>query len=338
MKKRIIAIILPALMLLFASACAASPATNGGNIPQQPPSQATGETASPGAATTEPPESPSPSATNAIEHDREGNPVALPGSIERIISLGPSNTEILIALGLGGKIIAADDQSSNIEGLPDGAALFDMFAPDGEQIVALAPDAIIVTGMSRAGGASPLQIVEDVGICVLYIPTPASIDEIKEDIRFIAAVVGAQSEGEEIIGHMEREIGHVQSIGAGIAEKKSVYFEISAAPWMYSFGSGVFLNEIIELIGASNILSGETEWLAVGDEAVLGANPDVILTSVNYIDDPVGEIMARPGWSEITAIQNNDVHYIDTDSSNRPSHNIVNALWEIARAVYPDYY
>jgi iron complex transport system substrate-binding protein len=117
-----------------------------------------------------------------------------------------------------------------------------------------------------------------------------------------------------------------------------VYFEISAAPFMYSFGDGVFLNEIIEIIGAENILAGQDSWLSVAEESVLDADPDVILTSVNYIDDPVGEIKSRAGWQTITAVANGDVYYIDADASNRPNQNIVKALHEIALAVYPDKY
>ena len=107
---------------------------------------------------------------------------------------------------------------------------------------------------------------------------------------------------------------------------------------MYSFGKGVFLDEMLEIIGAVNILVDQDEWVSVTDEAVLDANPDVVLTCVNYIDDPIGEIKGRPGWGEITAARNDDVYYIDTDSSNRPSQNIIIALKEMAKAVYPDKY
>jgi iron complex transport system substrate-binding protein len=78
--------------------------------------------------------------------------------------------------------------------------------------------------------------------------------------------------------------------------------------------------------------------MGVVDEVVLAADPDVILTSVNYIENPVTEIMSRPGWSSMTAVINSDVYFIDTDASNRPSHNIVIALMEMARAVYPELY
>ena len=268
--------------------------------------------------------------------DREGNPIVLPERIERIISMGPSNTEVLVALGFGDLIIATDDYSNNIAGINPGIPMFSMMQPDGEQIIALMPDVIFVTGMSRAGGNDPFRVVADAGICLIYMPSSSSIEAIKEDIRYMASVMGVLETGEEIVAVMESEIDWIRSIGENATNRKSVYFEVSAAPHMVSFGRGVFLDEMIELVGATNVLAELDGWKSVSDEVLMAADPDVILTSVNYIDDPIGEIKSRPGWDAITAVRDGAVHYIDTDASNRPSHNIVNALWEIARAVYPD--
>lgn len=274
----------------------------------------------------------------AIDKDREGNPISVPESIERIISLGPSNSEILVALGFGDKIVAADTFSDNIEGINGDIPFFNMMAPDGEQIIVLEPDVIFVSGISRGGGDDPLKTVADTGVCVIYIPSSSSIQSIKEDIRFVAQVMGVPEKGEAVIVELEKEIDAVRAIGDAITDKKTVYFEVQAAPYMYSFGQGVYLNEMIEFIGAKNILGDLDGWLSITDEAILAANPDVILTCINYIDDPVAEIMSRPGWSEITAVANGDVYYIDTDASNRPNHNIVKALAEMAKCVYPDKY
>ena len=273
-----------------------------------------------------------------VSADRDGNPISPPKNIASVISLGPSNTELLIALGCGEKIIAADGYSLGIEGLKPGIPLFDMMAPDGELMIALEPDVLLVTGMTMVGGDDPFISVKEAGVCVIYIPSSTSIAEILEDIRFVAAVFDAKARGDAIIGDMEREIGAVRAVGAGITQKKSVYFELSAAPWMYSFGEGVFLHEMIELIGAENIFGDQQGWISVADEAVLDADPDVILTSTDYIDDPIGEIKERPGWDVLTAVRNGDVYYIDADASNRPNHNIITALKAMASAVYPDLY
>ena len=139
---------------------------------------------------------------------------------------------------------------------------------------------------------------------------------------------------------MQAEIDAVAAIGAAVPEdeRKSVYFEISAAPYCYSFGEGVFLDEMLELIGADNVLAGQEGWLSVDEEAVVAADPDVILTSVNYIDDPVGEITARAGWEGVAAVQNGEVYAIDNKTSSLPNENVVQALREMAQAVYPDLY
>jgi len=271
--------------------------------------------------------------------DREGHPVTLPKRIDRIISIGPANTEILIALGFADKIIAADTYSRGLEGLASGIPLFDMMAPDAEQLILMEPDAIFVTGMSKVNGIDPFLAVSNIGICILHIPSSSSIADIKADIRFIATVMGAAEQGDEIVAGMELVIDAISKIGDTIIDRKTVYFEIASVPNLYSFGEGVFLNEMLEIIGAENILADRKQWVTIGEETILDRNPDVILTNADYAGRKlVAEIMSRPGWNVLTAVQNRDVHYIDTTTSSRSSHNVVKALQEMAKAVYPDRY
>ena len=268
--------------------------------------------------------------------DREGFPITIPTEIETIVSIGPSNTEIIVGLGFMDKIIQADLHSADIPGLAEGIASMELMSPDLERIINLDPDIVFVIGMTRVqGDDDPLRQVSDVGIAVIYMPTSTSIADIKEDIRFIASVLGADEKGEELVAGMTNEIERIRAIGESITDRRTVYFEISPAPHMFSFGSGTFLNEMIEVIGAINIFADQEGWIGVADEVLLEANPDVILTSVNFMDDPEGEIMSRPGWDAITAVQNGDVFTIDTASSNRQSHNIIRALREMAEAIYP---
>jgi iron complex transport system substrate-binding protein len=274
----------------------------------------------------------------AIDKDREGTPITLPESTERIACFGPSNTEIISALGLADRLVAVDDYSANVEGLPAGLPMFDMLVPDAERILDLGPDVLFVPGLSKVGGEDPYKPVKEAGVCVIYMPSSNSVAGIKEDIRYIAAVLGRAEKGEEIVGKMEAEIAAIKAIGDAVTEKKSVYFEIAAAPYMCSFGDGVFLHEMIELTGALNILADQSSWISITDEAVLALNPDVILTSVNYIDNPIEELKNRPSWDALDAVKDGRVFAIDTDTSSRPSQNIVKALWEIALAVYPDLY
>jgi len=276
--------------------------------------------------------------------DRAGNEIEVPKNINRIISMAPSTTEILLDLGLGDKIVAIDHNAKRLKGLNGlGSDIpeFDMMTPDIEKMASLNPDIVFTSGMSNLEGkAEPFKPLRDLGVCVADIPTSNSIEDIKSDIIFIADLTETSDKAKEMIETIDAEVDKIAQIGKHIhiKEKKTVYFEIAAAPNMYSFGSGVFLDEIIELIGATNVFKEQKRWISVNDESVVAANPDVILTNVNYIEDPVAEIKSRKGWENIKAVKNNNVYHIDSNASTLPNHNFVKAMWEIAKAVYPDEY
>jgi len=272
--------------------------------------------------------------------DRAGAPITLPAKVERIVSMAPSTTEILIDLGVADKIIAADTNTQKDGLLKQNIPYFDMMKPDAEKLIALKPDVVFISGMSNAKGNTPFSPLIDAGICVVNIPSSSSIEAIYLDIAYIAAVVKQEGNGAKIIANMKKEIEVVRKKGASIAQdkKKTVYFEIGAAPYMYSLGTGTFINEMIEIIGAQNILADQKSWVSVSDEMVLAKDPDVILTNVNYIPNPIDEIMARSGWASLKAVKSKKVFGIDTNSSSRPNHNIIKALKEMAKAVYPEIY
>lgn len=272
--------------------------------------------------------------------DRSGADISIPDTVDKIVVLAPSITETLMDLGCTEKIVAVDTQTQayGYDALPVDLPVFDMMAPDTEQLAALEPDVIFISGVTAIGGTDPYADVKDLGICVVNIPSSGSIEAIKEDILFIAQCVGKADEGQKIADDLTAEIEKIAEIGKTVTEKKTVYFEIAAAPYAYSFGTGTFLNEMIELIGAENLLKDQDGWLPVETESIVSQNPDVIMTSVNYIEDPVGEIKSREGWGEVSAVKNSEVYYIDNQSSSLPNENIIKALKEMAVAVYPDVY
>lgn len=337
-KKRGIIAIIGLLIIAVLAACGGNNMSPANDVPPTPAAEAV--------ATPTPTPEPTPEASAAEERlrpevDREGYAISLPDEVNTIISIGPSNTEVLVALGFGGNIISTDTFSWDVEGINEGIAVLDMMALDAEFIINLQPDVIIVTGMTRVGGEDPLTAVSDSGIPVIFMPTSTRIAEIILDIRFIASVLGteeAYEAAEAIILHVEEEINHIRSIAENITEIRTVYFEISPAPWMFSFGTGTFLQEMIEIIGAVNIFEDQEGWFSVSDEMLLYANPDVILTNVDYIDDPIGEMLQRPGFDTISAVQNGYIFLIDSASSSRANHNIVIALRQMAEAIYPEYF
>ncbi|MCL2377754.1 MAG: ABC transporter substrate-binding protein [Defluviitaleaceae bacterium] len=339
MKKCIIVLLGLLIMAIALTAC-----TNG-NEPTVAPEPAPEQPA----ATPEPtPEAPEPTPEPELPPaertrpttDREGYAITLPDEINTILAIGPSNAEILVAMGLSHKIIAVDMFTADVPGLASGISTeLSIVGIDTEYVIELMPDLVLITGMARVGGEDPLQAVSAAGISIIYMPSSTSIQAIMEDIRFIAAVMETYEEGEAIISAMQAEIDEITAIAATITQARTVYFEISPAIFgMFSFGHGTFLHEMIELTGAVNIFEDQHSWIPVSEEALLEANPDVILTSVDFIDDPIAEIMERPGFDTITAVQNGHVFTIDANSSNRPSQNITKALREIAQAVFPEYF
>ena len=270
--------------------------------------------------------------------DPSGAQIKVPEDIETIAVLSPSIAQTIIGLGLGDKIAAYDAQSVGLEGLPESDIVLDFMQPDMEQLAALNPDVLFVSNMTLYDQENPYQTLIDQGVCVICVPTSESIAAIQSDISFLAAVLGVPEKGEAMLADMQAQIDSIAAIGSTITDKKTVYFEIAAAPSMYSFGSGVFLNEMIELIGAKNILADQNGWLGVEAETVVAANPDVILTNVNYIENPTQEIMDREGWADMTAVADKSVYYIDNMASSSSNQNIVKALVQMAEAIYPEYY
>lgn len=278
--------------------------------------------------------------TEKPQEDRSGAKIDIPEKIEKIAVLAPSVAETLINLGCEKEIAAVDTQTSEygFEQFAENVAVFDMFAPNIEELAALKPDVVFVSQMTEIGGTDLYADLKKLGICVINIPSSSSIQAVKDDILFIAACVGKSEKGEQIVNDMTAKIDEIAAIGATVKEQKTVYFEIAAAPYAYSFGKSTFLNEMIEIIGAKNIFAEQEGWLTVDVEKVISANPDVILTSVNYMDEPVKEILTRKGWNDVNAVKNKAVYYIDNKTSSIPNESIVKALEEMAYAVYPEYY
>lgn len=322
--KKLIAFFLALTMAVSMAGCAGSSAADSSEKTESSAPTASSEASAPEASkpTTDP----------------SGAEVSIPDSIDSIVCLSPAVNEVLIALGVGDSLVAYDTQSVGLEGIPADLPTLDMMQPDMETLASLKPDVLFVSNMTLYDQTNPFQQLIDMGVCVLCVPSANSIAEIESSLSFIAAAVGKSAEGDALIDGMQAELDRIAAIGESITEKKTVYFEIGAAPNLYSFGSGVFLNEMIELIGAENILADQEGWLAVEGETVASANPDVILTNVNYLDDAVGEILSRSGWEGVSAIQNKQVYYIDNMSSSLSNQNIVKALDEMAKAVYPDAY
>lgn len=325
--KRLISLLTLCALLLALCAC------GGGTASSQPPQ----ESGTPPAVSQN--MDPTDASSALPTKDPSGAAIAIPEEIDSIVVLAPSIAETVAALGLEDKIVGYDLQSMGIAGLPENVPTFDTVNPDVEQLAALAPDVLMVSSLSLYDQQAPYQPLIDAGVCVICIPTSGSIEGVKSDIQFIAAALGANEAGREVLDKLNAELDELAAAAALVPEeeRKRVYFEISPAPYLYSTGSGTYLHEMIELAGGVNVLADQAGWISVEGESVVAANPDVIFTNVNYTDDAVGEILSRDGWAGVTAVVNEDVYYIDNMSSSLPNQNIVTALRQMLAALYPDY-
>lgn len=275
-------------------------------------------------------------------------PVVPRPEFNRIISAAPSITEIIAGLGLADKLVAVDKYSKDIDGVRKDLPEIDFFNPDLEAIAELEPDIIIMGEINTNGAAeTPFAFLQKLEIDVLVVATSNSIEEIYRDIITIAETLGARERGEELAAGTRLRIeqiadrartgnerGETVEKSANDYEtnnKPSVYFEITPAPNMVSFGGGTYLNELVELAGARNIFAAEKRWFTPGPEAIIAANPDMIFI-IEGASDP-DEIKNRPGFDSVNAVRNNRIFAVNANQASRPSQNIVPALEAMAAYV-----
>ena len=279
--------------------------------------------------------------------DRSGNEIMVPAEVNTIISMAPSTTRVLIDLGLADQIIAADTNSQASYGteLNADVVYFDMMAPDQEQIVALEPDIVFTSGMSSYDGTDAYASVREAGLCVADIPSSASLEDIAKDIIFIGQCTGTDEGAEELVNEMDAALSEIQAIAATIPEeeKKTVLFELFTPsadyPTIYTAGPGTYINEMIELMGAKNIAGdADTDWPALSEEACIAADPQVILTADMYTPDVINVLLTLKGWENVTAIKNGEVYQLNADQVNQPNHHVIDALIDMARFIYPEYF
>lgn len=253
---------------------------------------------------------------------------------ETIVSLIPSNTEIVFALDEGEKLVGATDfdnypeEASKIERVSDSVAF------SAERIIELKPD--VVLAYSTGEVAPELAQLEDADIPVFVIESATSFEEVYGDIEQIASVLAVEEKGEQLVEDIQTQIKDVQDKLAAVDDKKEIYFEISPSPEIYTTGKSTFQQEILNHAKVENVFGDLEGWPSISEEEVITRDPEVILTTVSYVEDAIGDIKARDSWSEIEAIEDGDVYFVDSDITSRPGPRIGEAVQLVAETVYPE--
>ncbi len=258
-------------------------------------------------------------------------------SINRIISTAPSNTEVIVGLGLGDKIVAVDNFSDKSE-IPHDVVLMDMMAPNMELIMSLEPDVIITSNLNSEGG-SPFDQIIDLGYNVVNIETANSIEDIYSSIEAIGIAVEKEEESKIMVKNLREEIEEIREKSKQIEERKKVYFELgNFSGSLYSLGNGTYIDEIISVVGGENIFHEQESWIVVSGESIVDKDPEIIVTSSSMADSVAEEIKTREGFSEVEAIKNDRVHVLKTSNLSRGSQKVIIGIRELAEVMYPNVY
>ena len=251
---------------------------------------------------------------------------------ESVVSLQPSNTEILFALGLGDKIVGVTqfdtypEEAKNIERVSDSVNI------DAERIIELNPDVVFAYTVGEKESIRPLL---DAGLTVFVIRSASSFEDVYGDIMQIAEVMGVKERGEELVNQIK---GQLETVAEKVKDvsPKSVYLEISPAPDLYTPGQNTFQHEILTRAGVINAFGDLEGWKKISEEEIISRDPDIVATTVHHGPDPVQEIKDRPGWHQLKAVQNGEVYLLDDVIMTRPGPRIGEAVELVAKMAYPE--
>ena len=266
--------------------------------------------------------------------DGIGEEVTIEEEPEAIVSLIPSNTELAFALGLGDQIVGVSDHDNYPEEALEKEKIGGLEL-NIEAILALEPDLVLAHPSNDSDGIDQLK---ESGLTVLTMNDATNFDEVYESIELMATVTGTEEESEEIIATMQDDLAALEEKASQIDEedKKKVFIEISPEPEIFTPGNNTFENEILTKINAINIAEDEEGWVELNEEAIVEQNPDVIILTYDFVEDPVGDVLNRDAWQDIEAVKNEQVIQVDTDLVSRPGPRLVEGAETLAKAIYPD--
>lgn len=325
----LLTIILFSLML---SACAA-PAPVPTTTPI-PPTETSVPTLEP-SPTAPPTLVPTPEGITQIDGLKRTVKLAAPAS--KIISLAPSNTEILFALGAGGQIVGRDsfsDYPTEAKNLPDIGG--PSFGSNMERITSLQPDLVLAAEIN-----TPDQVAEfeKLGLKVFYLNNPKDIAGLYTNLEIVGKLTGREKEAAVLVESLKlRETAVNQKI-VGAAAKPKVFYEVDgtdpAKPW--TTGPGSFMDTMIHQAGGINAGANlPIPWAQISQEELIIQNPDLILLGDAKFGTTVEQVNSRPGWNAIKAVQDKHVLPFDDDLASRPGPRLIDGLEALAKAIHPE--
>lgn len=249
----------------------------------------------------------------------------------RIVSLAPSITETLFALGVGSRVVAVSDHCDyppEVEALPR-VGTFN--TPSVEAVVAARPDVVI--GIPSPGNHENVLTIERLGIRV-EIVDPERLADLPGAIRKIAAVAGVPEAGERLVAGMQRDMDAVRKKIAGAPTPRTLMI-VGQDP-LIAVGPDGFLGEMLVAAGAVNVAPAKGAWPRLGLEVVVAADPEVIVDCSMGTEATTATLDFWSRFPSLTAVRNGRVHPFRFFEALRPGPRLAIALEELARVLHPD--
>lgn len=259
---------------------------------------------------------------------------------QKIVSLAPSNTEILYAINAGDQIVGRDDLSDYPE---DAKTIQSIGGSMGklnlEAIVTLKPDLVLAAGI-----ISPEQIksLEDLNLTVYFLPNPKSLEELYQNIETVGKLTGHVEDATTLNASLKKRVVEIEKkISSSSQTRPKVFYELDSTepnkPW--TSGPGTFIDLLITKAGGENIGASLTdEWAQISLEEIVVQDPDIILLGDAAYGVTAESISQRAGWESLTAVKNNQIFAFDDDLVSRPGPRLVDGLETLARLLNPELY
>jgi iron complex transport system substrate-binding protein len=319
-------LLLVTLLIIFLAACEV-PA---GGTPQATPTTAP-------VATTEAPatEAPTASAT-LIFTDGLGREVTLDGPAQRIVSIAPSNTEILFAIGAGDQVVGRDEYSDDPEAARNVTNIGSAFDElNTEMIVSLEPDLVLAANINAP---EQVKALENLGITVYYLNNPHTLEEMYGNLEIVARLTGHEAEAAELIESLKERVAAIDEKVVDVSSRPSVFYELDSTdpskPW--TAGKDTFITLLIERAGGANIAADLDNYPQMSLEQIVAADPEYIILGDSIWGVTQEMVASRPGWENLSAVKNEKVVPFDDDLVSRPGPRLVDGLEQLAKLLHPE--
>ena len=278
---------------------------------------------------------PSPSVTAspfpASLTDFQNRAVTVPARPERLVSIGPSITAFLFALGAGPRVVGVDDFSDE----PAEAATREHVGGikvNFEKVVSLKPDLVFSVKFSDG----TIEKLQSASLNVLVVD-PQSVSDVAKTAALLGKAVGADGEG---LGRsIQQRVDAVKAKTAGVATRPRVYHEIDASDpaKIFTVGPGSYINDLIDIAGGVNIAArAASAYPQLSAEEILRSDPEVIVLAASDYSAKPSQVAARQGWSVIAAVKSGRIITIEPNLINRPGPRVGEAAEMYARLIHPE--